>query len=31
LRCQGVDLVVMEATGDYWKPPFYLLESEFRC
>ena len=31
LRCQGVDLVVMEATGDYWKPPFYLLEGEFRC
>lgn len=25
-RCQGVTLVVMEATGDYWKPPFYLLE-----
>jgi transposase len=31
LRCQEVGLVVMEATGDYWKPPFYLLEDEFRC
>jgi len=31
LRCEHVDLVVMEATGDYWKPPFYLLEDEFRC
>ena len=26
LRCQGVTLVVMEATSSYWKPPFYLLE-----
>jgi transposase len=24
-----VDLVVMEATGDYWKPVFYLLEEHF--
>ena len=24
LRCQGVTLVVMEATSSYWKPPFYL-------
>ncbi|MFJ5879829.1 IS110 family transposase [Kitasatospora cineracea] len=26
LRCQGVQRVVMEATGSYWKPFFYLLE-----
>jgi transposase len=25
----GVSRVVMEATGDYWKPPFYLLEGSF--
>ena len=32
LRCQGVTLVVMEATSAYWKPPFYLLEAEgFEC
>jgi transposase len=24
-----VELVVMEATGDYWKPVFYLLEQQF--
>jgi transposase len=30
LRCLGVTRVVMEATSDYWKPVFYLLEaSEF--
>jgi transposase len=23
----GVERVVMEATSDYWKPPFYLLEA----
>ena len=23
----GVTRVVMEATGDYWRPPFYLLEA----
>ena len=23
----GVTRVVMEATSDYWKPPFYLLEA----
>ncbi len=23
--------VVLEATGDDWKPPFYPLETEFRC
>jgi len=27
LRHAGVSRVVMEATGDYWKPPFYLLEA----
>lgn len=32
LRCMGVTLVGMEATGDYWKPVFYLLEAEgFEC
>ncbi|NBE98009.1 IS110 family transposase [Nonomuraea sp. KC401] len=32
LRCQGVTLVAMEATSDYWKPAFYLLEAEgFEC
>jgi transposase len=31
LRCERVELVVMEATGDYWKPPFYLLEDDFSC
>ena len=32
LHCQGVTLVVMEATSDYWKPVFYLLEAEgFTC
>ena len=31
LRCEQVGLVVMEATGDYWKPPFFLLEDEFEC
>ncbi|MFG1711154.1 transposase, partial [Nonomuraea sp. M3C6] len=29
LLCQGVTRVVMEATGDYWKAPFYLLEDTF--
>jgi len=27
LACLGVTRVVMEATADYWKPVFYLLES----
>ena len=27
LRCLGVTRVVMEATSDYWKPIFYLLEA----
>jgi transposase len=27
LRCRGVRRVVMEATSDYWKPVFYLLET----
>jgi transposase len=32
LRCWGVPAVVMEATGDYWKGPFYRLEAEgFEC
>jgi transposase len=26
LLAQGVSLVVMEATGDYWKQYYYLLE-----
>src|SRR6185312_14996743 len=26
LVCQGVELVVMEATGVFWQPWFYLLE-----
>jgi transposase len=26
LVAQGVTVVVMEATSDYWRPPFYLLE-----
>jgi transposase len=28
---QRVELVVMEATGDYWKPVFYLLEDVVEC
>jgi transposase len=28
LRCLGVSRVVMEATWDYWKPVFYLLEAQ---
>lgn len=32
LRCERVELVVMEATSSYWKPAFYLLEAEgFTC
>jgi transposase len=27
LACLGVTRVVMEATADYWKPAFYLLEA----
>ena len=27
LRSLGVTRVVMEATADYWKPPFYVLEA----
>jgi transposase len=27
----GVTLVGMESTGVYWKPVYYLLESEFEC
>ena len=28
LRQLGVTRVVMEATSDYWKSPFYLLEAQ---
>ena len=28
LHAAGVTLVAMEATSDYWKPAFYLLEAE---
>ena len=32
LRSWQVPAVVMEATGDYWKGPFYRLEAEgFEC
>jgi len=32
LRCEGVELVAMEATSDYWKPVFYQLEAHgFTC
>jgi transposase len=32
LRCWQVPAVAMEATGDYWKGPFYRLEAEgFEC
>ncbi|MGJ6968734.1 IS110 family transposase [Streptosporangium sp. G11] len=32
LRCWGVTRVVMEATGEYWKDAYYLLEGEgFEC
>ena len=32
LRCWQVPAVVTEATGDYWKGPFYRLEAEgFEC
>jgi transposase len=32
LHRQRVELVAMEATSDYWKPVFYLLEAEgFEC
>src|SRR6266513_6440611 len=32
LRCWGVTKAGMEATGDYWKPVFFLLESrDFDC
>jgi transposase len=27
LRCQGIERVVVEATGAYWKPFFFLLEA----
>jgi len=32
LRVERIELVAMEATSDYWKPVFYLLEAEgFTC
>jgi transposase len=31
LRIEQVQLVVMEATGTYWKPVFYALEDDFEC
>ncbi|HEY2502148.1 MAG TPA: IS110 family transposase [Mycobacterium sp.] len=31
LMSERVTLVGMEATGAYWKPIFYLLESQFEC
>lgn len=32
LACWGVTRIGMEATGDYWKPVFFLLESRgFDC
>jgi transposase len=31
LRCERVQVVSMEATGDYWKPVYYLLEAEFEA
>ena len=32
LHSLGVTLMAMEATSDYWKPVFYLLEAEgFTC
>ncbi|MEV4278523.1 IS110 family transposase [Actinoplanes xinjiangensis] len=32
MRERGVTRVAMEATSDYWKPVFYLLEAEgFEC
>ncbi|MEO8969856.1 MAG: IS110 family transposase [Solirubrobacteraceae bacterium] len=30
LKAHGVTDVVMEATGDFWKPVWYILESDFR-
>jgi transposase len=28
---QGITVVGMKATGAYWKPVFYLLESQMTC
>lgn len=28
LLAERVELVVLEATGDYWRPVFYLLEND---
>ena len=31
LVAEGVQVAAMEATGDYWKPVFYLLEDALEC
>lgn len=31
LACQGVTLVVTEATSAYWKPPSCLMEDDIEC
>jgi transposase len=31
LAAHGVQQVVMEATGVYWKAPWAILEDEFEC
>jgi len=31
LAAFGVEQVVMEATGVYWKPVWAILEDEFEC
>ena len=31
LAAHHVELVVMEATGVYWKPLYYVLEDDFEC
>ena len=31
LIAQGGTMVGMEASGAYWKPVFYLLESQMQC
>ncbi|MFE9422351.1 transposase, partial [Kitasatospora sp. NPDC006697] len=31
LLAEAVTVVGMEATSDYWKPIFYLLEDDFEC
>jgi hypothetical protein len=31
LADQGIERVVLEATSDYWRPFYYLLETRHRC